>query len=327
MKKGVAFIIFLLIIAGSYFLHWITSMQKKSSPLLFYGTVQANEVNVSAKTGGKIVETHVREGDEVKENQVLALIEDRDIRNRIREAKASVHSARAYLSLLLRGPRSEEVEQAKAALQEALVAEESAKVFYERRKSLFQQGAVSKDVYDESAAQYAMSKTRVKAAEERLTQVQAGARKEEIEIAQAQLQQAQAALAFLQGQLEDARILSPIAGTVLSKNLEEGEIVQPGVPLFTLVDTKNLWVQMFVPEPGMGMIRLGKSAAISSNSLPGKQFSGKVSYIASRAEFTPKNVETGEERATQVFKIKIRMETPDGFLKPGMPVDVQFSEQ
>jgi HlyD family secretion protein len=149
--------------------------------------------------------------------------------------------------------------------------------------------------------------------------MEAGSRKEEIAAARARVQAADAGIARLEQQLADAVVVSPVAGIVTRKLSEEGELMAPGAGLVVVTDMANAWLNAYIPEPDLGRIRLGQEAEVVTDD--GQTRKGTVSFIASRAEFTPKNVQTRDERVKLVYRIKVAVDNEDGLFKPGMPAE------
>jgi len=154
--------------------------------------------------------------------------------------------------------------------------------------------------------------------------VRAGPRPDAVVAAQAQVAEARAALALGQARLAEMRIQSPLTGLVLRKNLEVGEMANPGVSILTLMDPRDMWLRAYVSETEVGRIRIGQQALITVDAFPGRTFAGAISEIASEAEFTPKNVQTKKERVNLVFRVKIAIRDAEGVLKPGLPADAQL---
>jgi len=142
--------------------------------------------------------------------------------------------------------------------------------------------------------------------------------------ARAQVAEATAVCALAQARLDETRIVSPITGVVLRKNVEPGETVTPGTSILTLMDPRDLWLRAYVAETNVGRIRIGQPARVTIDAYPGRPFTGAITEIASEAEFTPKNVQTKKERVNLVFRIKIGLQNETGILKPGMPVDADL---
>jgi len=217
-------------------------------------------------------------------------------------ARAQERMAREQLALTLAGPRGEQVEAARAEVRQA-----------RDRLRLLEAGPRSNQV---EAAQ-----AEVKAARERLALLEAGPRSGQVEAARAQVAQAEATLAQARARLADTRIEAPMDGVVLRKNLEPGATAAPGAAVLTLVDPGSLWLRAYIPEVELGRVRVGQPARITVDAFPDQPFDGRVTEIASEAEFTPRNVQTEKERVNLVFRVKVGVSNSDGRLKPGMPAD------
>jgi len=174
---------------------------------------------------------------------------------------------------------------------------------------------------DAARTQYDMAEAQVKQAEAALELLQAGATTEEVAVAQAQVRQAQAAVDGLEVQRDQMVLASPIAGLVTSREVHVGEMAAPGLPLLTVANLDTVKLTVYIPENAYGQVKVGQAVAVTVDSFPGDTFTGAVVYIANQAEFTPKNVQTKEERVSTVYAIKIRVPNPDHKLKPGMPAD------
>ncbi len=269
----------------------------------------------------------------------------------IEEARATVERARAQLDDLLAGSRREEIEQARQNLQSASATREWTERDFRRAQELYKQELVAAQEVDRARQAYEVAKAQersareqfdlllagprphqidaaraqLKAAQDRLNLLLAGPRPHLVEAARAQVSQAQAQLALALSRLRETVITSPIRGVVLRKNLEVGETANPGVSILTLVDLRDLWLRAYVPETEIGRIKLGQPARIKVDAFKDRAFAGKITEIASEAEFTPKNVQTQKERVNLVFRIKIGVENPEGILKPGMPADAEIA--
>jgi multidrug resistance efflux pump len=217
-------------------------------------------------------------------------------------ARLQERTAREQLALVLAGPRSQQVEAARAEVRQA-----------RERLRLLEVGP--------RPDQVEAARAEVRAARERLALVEAGPRPGQVDTARAQLAQAEATLAQARARLADTRIDAPMDGVVLRKNLEPGAIASPGGAIVTLVDPTDLWVRAYIAETDLGRVHVGQTARVTVDAFPGQPFQGRVTEIASSAEFTPRNVQTQKERVNLVFRLKIAIANPDGRLKPGMPAD------
>lgn len=271
-------------------------------------------------------------------------------REEIEEARASVARARAQLRDLLAGARPEEVEQAREALRSASATRVWTERDFRRAEDLFAKELVAAQDVDRARQSYEVAvaqeraaratlrlveagprpdqidaaRAQLKAARDRLDLLLAGPRPHQVEAARAQVRQARAALALARSRFAEATLASPVDGLVLRKNLEAGETANPGVSILTLVDPTDLWLRAYLPETDVGRITVGMPARISIDAYRDRTFSGRISEIASEAEFTPKNVQTRKERVNLVFRIKIQVDNPEGLLKPGMPADAEI---
>jgi len=201
------------------------------------------------------------------------------------------------------------VDRAKQAWEVAVANQGSAR----EKLSLVEAGSRVQEI--------AAARAELKAAQERLELLMAGPRPDAVAGARARVAEARAALALAESRLREGKIVSPLTGVVLRKNLEAGEMANPSVSIVTLVDPSDMWVRAYVPEAEVGRIRLGEPAQVTVDAFPGRAFPGKITEIASEAEFTPKNVQTRKERVNLVFRIKIGLSNFEGTLKPGMPAD------
>jgi HlyD family secretion protein len=298
--------------------------------------VEATEVQVSADVAGRILELLVDEGDRVAVGDLVARLDTRDTELQIRRARAEREAAVAQLRLLRAGSRDEDVRQAEAQVQAAtaevaaLEADlRAAELDLERFESLLKANAGSRKQRDDAQARVDVARERLRgardrvaAARETVARLRAGARPEEIDVAQARVSAADAQIATLQKAIDDARVVSPVSGIVTQKLAETGELVMPRAPLVVVTDLDNAWANVFVPEPLIPNVRIGQAATVFTDA--GSSLQGKVTYVSPRAEFTPRNVQTADERSKLVYRIKITVDNRQGILKPGMPVDAEL---
>jgi multidrug resistance efflux pump len=351
------------------------------------GTVEATEVEASAKIAGRLVSVAVREGEAVTRGSLVATLETPEAEAQLEQARGNLAAAEALLAELVAGTRAEELrrlraqaqaardalgqsqarldllragtrpeqlEQLRAAVRQAQAALDDAERELGRAQRLEREGALAGRDLDQATARRDIAAAQADAARERLAEAAAGSRAEEVRGAEAAVaqaaSQAQAAQAGLdlalagprpeavraaearaaaargavqaaEAQLAQARILAPADGRVTLRNAEPGEVVTPGFPILRIADLARPWLRVYVPEPQIGRVRLGQRAEVVVDSFPGRTFAGQVAEIAEKPEFTPKNVQTREERVKLVFGVKIAVENPGGELKPGMPAD------
>ncbi|MFZ5510206.1 MAG: HlyD family secretion protein [Pseudomonadota bacterium] len=286
------------------------------------GTVDATEVNVSFRVPGVLHARPVDEGSIVTKGQLLAELDAREAGARLRQAEAAAEAMRARLRDMEQGYRPQEVAEAQAQVEQAAANLANLREEAQRSENLFKGGAVSRQRRDKDATAAAMAQEHYRAAAERLKLVRSGFRPEAISAARAQAMEAQAAVDSARIALEDLQAKSTIDGTVTRKHAESGETLAASRPVVTVTDLSRPWVRVYIPEHRIGAVKLGAPARIKVDSFPDREFTGRVTYVASQAEFTPKNVQTQEERVKLVFAVNVTAENTEGALKPGMPADV-----
>ena len=390
MKKGKWLILLgvILLAAGILLYHFFwKNRTNQSTNLAVSGNIEVTTVEVAFKIPGKIDQLLVDEGDFVKKGQLIATLEHRDLlaqkdqaqaaletsksripsllknidlqdqstSQEIGQAEAAVKAAQARLQELLSGSRSQEINAAKASLDQAAADLELRKGDMERARSLFEKQYISaqewdsaRTAYEVAMANYARGRENyalvvegprpeeILQARAQLEQTQAALRlattkkiqvevlKKELETAQAQVQESASALKVIQSQLEYCNLYAPTPGVVLVKNTEPGEYIVPGGAVITLGDIEKPWLKAFIHETDLGKVKLGQDVFVTTDSFPGKVYPGKVTFVSSEAEFTPKNVQTVKERVKLVYRIKVNLANPQHELKPGMPADAQI---
>jgi HlyD family secretion protein len=297
-----------------------------SDEIVASGTVEATAADIGFAVSGRILEVLVEEGDTVVAAQPVARLERAELEARRAAAAAQVAAARALLSELIRGPRAEELAQARAVAAAAQERREDAQRDAERTRRLFEGGAVSREARDKANTQLVVAEAQYAQAREQLAALEAGTRRERIAAARAQLEQAQAAQAQVDALLDNAVASAPWKGLVTVRHREPGETVVAGAPVATILDPDNRWVRIYVPEADIARIAHGQAARISADGFPDRTYTGEVVHIAAEAEFTPRNVQTPEERTKLVYAVKVRITAdPEHHLKPGLPVDVRLT--
>jgi HlyD family secretion protein len=287
------------------------------------GTVEATEADLGFQIGGRITAIGAREGEVVSQGAELARLDRAELEARLRARKAQVAAARALLSELRTGARPQEERQANAEVDAARRRAEDAATSLARTRKLFEGGAVSKEALDQAETAYAVLRAQAVQAQQQSSLVSSGPRTERIQVQQAVLDQALAAEAQIQANLDNTIIRAPFSGIVTVRHREPGESVAAGLPVVTLMNPLDRWVRIYVRENQVGRVAIGQNASITSDSHPGKTFNGRVTFIASQAEFTPRNVQTAEERVKLVYAVKVAIAgDAANQLKPGVPADV-----
>ncbi|HUX23183.1 MAG TPA: efflux RND transporter periplasmic adaptor subunit [Burkholderiales bacterium] len=289
------------------------------------GTIDATEVNISFRVPGTLRRRPVDEGSVVKPGELLAVLDTREANARLRQMQAAELAAQARLRDMEQGYRPQEIAEARAQVQQVEANLTNLKEEARRSEILYATGAVSRQRRDKDDAAASVAQEQHQAAGERLKLLQSGFRKETIAAARAQVAEAHAAVDAAMVALEDLQVKSTINGTITRKYAEPGETLAAGRPVVTITDVAHPWVRVYIPENQIGKVRLGASARIKVDTFPDREFAGRVSYVSSQAEFTPKNVQTQEERVKLVFAVNVTADNPEGVLKPGMPADVYIA--
>jgi HlyD family secretion protein len=300
------------------------------------GYVEATDVRVSARVPGRVENVNAVEGARVNAGDTLVVLSTTDVSLVISRVRAERDQAVANLRLLQAGSRPEDIRQleaqaaAAAADRQAAAAEVSAARADEARfEQLLRNRAGSQKQRDDAVARRELADARLKAAADRLAaaaaglaRAKAGARAEEIAAARARVAAVDAQIASLEHDRGEATIAAPMTGVVGSRLVEPGEIVAPGTGLFVLIDLDHAWANVYVEEPLVPSLRLDQPATVLTDA--GNRLAGRITFISPRAEFTPRNVQTAEERAKHVYRVKVTVDNREGILKPGMPVEAEF---
>lgn len=380
-----------LVLAAAGFAAWkILGDGHDPNVIKLSGNIELTEVNVAFKSPGRLVELAVDEGDAVKRGQVIARLDQEELKNslgreqatatmaetgltQLRTAieyqrtalggdialrEAELRAAEARLAELLAGSRPQELEQATAAVAEARTQHEQARLDWERAQKLFKNDDISAQQHDQFRTRFQTTAASLKKAEETLGLVKEGPRKEQIEqqraavarakaavrlskageidlkrreeeipTRQADIVRAKAQVGVIETQLGDRTLASPVDGVVLTKSSEAGEVLAAGTAILTLGDIDRPWVRGYIGEKDLGRVKLGMPAVVRSDSFKDKTYKGRITFISSEAEFTPKQIQTQEERVKLVYRIKIEVENPNRELKSNMPVDAEIRLQ
>jgi HlyD family secretion protein len=322
-KIGIVVVVLLLVVA---FVIWRLYFQEKGDPnvLTLSGNVEVTETNVGFKLPGRVIELAVDEGTRVEKGQVLARLDNAELASGVIQARASLQEAVSRLAEIRSGSRPQEIEQAKANVRSQDAELARLRNDFDRAQKLFDNGAISKAQFDAAKSAFETRLALQRSAAESLSLVKAGPKKEAIEAAAFRVDVAKAAVKTSEDRLADTVIYAPFSGVVLKKNVELGETVGTGTPVFTIGDLSSPWIKVYVPETKLGLVKLGQKAEVSTDTYKGKTYDGWINYISSEAEFTPKNVQTQEERVKLVYAVKVRANNPNQELKPSMPADVKI---
>jgi len=386
MRKRIIIILLVVIVVAVAGVLWSGRLGRQDPNLIkLSGNIELTRVDISFKISGKLVERTVDEGDAVKKGMLIARI-DRELidqqKNRdaagvssaewamqqsrtaidwqkqtlagdIELKHAALRQAQARLDELLAGSRSQEIQQAQAAVNDVRAQNEQARLDWDRAQTLFKNDDISRSQYDAYRTRFDSTTAALKQAQERLALVQEGPRKEEIAATRAQLEQTKAALQISEAnrmeiqrrqqeldarrsdvdrakaqvgmtnaQLADTTVWSPVDGVVLVKSAEIGEVLAAGTTVVSIGDIDHPWMRAYINERDLPRVKLGMKAKVTSD--VGKSYVGRVSFISDQAEFTPKQIQTQEERVKLVYRIKIEVENPLRELKSNMPVEAEL---
>lgn len=299
------------IIALSMVVTLIGCGNNSGSEITETGTLEATEVMVSALAGGTVQALLVEEGSLVRAGDTLAILDATDWRYQLQQAEANLRAVEAVYKLAREGPRQEDVIQAEANFR-------SAQNDLKRMEELFASKSVSEKQLEDT-------RTRHTLAEQTWEKMKRGSREEEIELAKARRDQAFAQLASLRKKVNDCVITSPLGGTVTKKFVERGELVGQGMSVVRVSDLSRLTLTIYVGEAFLPRIQLGQKASVKVDAFNERSFEGEVIFTSPTAEFTPKNIQTKDERIKLVFGVKIRVANPDGTLKGGVPADATLT--
>ncbi len=290
------------------------------------GTVEATEADLGFQIPGRIEHIAVDEGDPVVSGDELAWIDRRELMAQRRAAEAQSAAALARLTELQRGFREEEIAQGRSSLRAATQRLRDAERDRERARRLYEGGAVSRQRLDDAETAVTVAQSDYERAQESLRVLETGPRREQIAAQRSLVEQAEAVVAQLDAALDHALIRSPFGGVVTVRHREPGETAPAGSPVLTIMDPNDRWIRIYVREDEVGRLALGGTAAISADAYPDRTYTGRVVFIADEAEFTPRNVQTTEERVKLVYRVKVQIGSDSTFdLKPGLPADVRLN--
>ena len=305
--------------------YFISGCSNKSSDFIeLSGIIESTDININSKVSGEIKNIYFNEGDKVNINDTLALIDQETYILQKKQSEALLSLNEAQYNLMINGYRIEDIKQAEENMKSLKTNLDLAEYDKINMEKLYNLGSISEKQWKDVLTRYLSIKSQFSAAEENYLKLKRGSRKEDILAAKAKVDQAKAQLELIDKQLRDTYIISPISGIITNKVFEKGEMVQFGSTLFTISQLDKVYLMVYINESDLGKIKYGQKADIFVDSYPDKAFQGKIIYISSKAEFTPKNIQTKEDRIEQVFGIKIEIDNKDYVLKPGMPADAKI---
>ncbi len=323
-KKGKIFLIALaaLLAAGFYSIDR-EFFQAGEEKIKASGTIEAASVDLYAKLAGSIGNLAIKAGDTVRKGQLVAELNRSDLAAQRERDELGVLKSEAGLADLLSGARVQEVREAEANAGIALASFDRATDEMIRLQSLLEEGAITRMEYEKACTEVEICENQLQAAQARVDLLLDGSRREVVNAARMEVDRNKAILKATDAMLEDLKIYSPLDGAVLSKNFETGEYVMPGASLATVVNMEDLWIKVYIPTDDLPKVALGQKVSFTVSGWP-ESFEGVVEEIAVKGEFTPKTIQTKQERTNVVFAVKIGISNEGGILKPGMPADVVF---
>jgi HlyD family secretion protein len=386
MKRPIILILLIAAIGGGVW-WWRTHLAGDGNRILVSGNLEMTLVDMSFKTAGRMIERTVDEGDSVKKGQLIARLDQAQLqRQRQRDhaivfsadsnykqletsiefqkatlesdvaaRRAELGQAQAKLDAMLNGSRSQDIQQAEAAVADAKAQLEFARQDWTRGQTLYKNEDISTQQFDQYRTKFDSATAQLRQATEKLSLVKEGPRQEDIAGGRADVARAQAAVrtaeanrlellrkeqelvarkaeidrsqaqeGISESQLDDTAVYAPIDGVVLMKSAEVGEVLAAGTTVLTIADLDHPWLRAYINETDLGRVKLGQKVKLTTDSYPGKVYEGRVSFISSEAEFTPKQIQTKEERVKLVYRIKIDVDNHAHELKNNMPVDAEI---
>jgi HlyD family secretion protein len=300
----------------------LVAARRNSDALTLYGNVDIRQVDLAFAVDGPIKEVLVDEGAVVTAGQTLARLDDAAYRHAAAQADAAAAQARAALARATHGNRIEDIDAARAAVNEARAQFANADLVLKRRQALLAEGNVSRQAVDDAQRDIKVARAGLAAKEAAFRAMEVGLRIEDIDAAHAAADAAAAAAAAAHYRLDQTTLVAPNSGTILTRIREPGAMAGPSAPVLTLALDRPVWVRSYVAGPQLGRVPPGTKVTVTTDDPRGKAYTGTVGFVSPTAEFTPKSVETPELRTDLVYRLRIVVDVPDSALRQGMPVTV-----
>jgi len=288
------------------------------------GTIESTEVTVSSKVVGEVKKILKDEGTQIAAGDTILIIDHEALDIQLRQMTAGRDIAKAQLDLLIKGARHEDIQQVQEQLNQAEANFGIARSDKKRMENLFRSQAITKKQYEDASARLDIAQAQLNAAKENFNKIKNIARPEEITQAQANFEKAEASVDAIRKNIRDCYLVSPMNGFIVKNFTETGETVSLLSSLVKIADLSKVEVVVYVSETDLGKVKLGQKTELKVDSFPERVFEGKVVYISPEAEFTPKNIQTKDERTKLVFAVKTEIPNPKFELKTGMPADVRI---
>jgi HlyD family secretion protein len=327
MKRIVIVLVLMAAVGAGYLYYRHTrAAAAPAGTILLSGNVEAHESVVAFRTQGRIVALPVEEGKPVKTGDLLAQLDDADYQQQVRIDEAVMRTRDKELELAEAGNRTQDIQAAGQTVADARADLDMKRADLERYSALYKRDAVSAQTRDQFDTAFKRAQAVYERAQQNLSEIREGTRKEQIAVSQATLRAAKQSLELSKVRRDYTVLASPVTGVVTVRQAELGEYVAAGTPVVTIADLNQLWVRAYVSETDLGRVHWGQSVTIRTDTYPGKSYKGTVSFISPEAEFTPKTVQTNKERVALVYRIKVDVENANLELKPGMPADITIEQ-
>lgn len=358
MKRRFLIIAIAVAVPAAFAWHWFNT---NSGALQASGTIEARNIDVGSKEGGRVIEILVREGDRIEAGQLLLTFDAAELEGRLMQARGHVELAHANLAKMEYGSRPEEIAEARAAaggdresgfraaevaqtqadLESARAELTNAERSLQRARELHERDLASQQILDDADTAYRAAQAQVRGLQQALAaaqgrleaaravtaRVESGFRREDVDAARAEVMRAEGELKQAEARWVEREVRAPAAAVIEVLDLRPGDLVQPGATVAKLLETDQLYVMVYVPETRIGEVRLGQRSDLRVDSFPDTVFHAHVEQIRQQAEFLPRNVQTSEERVHQVIGVKLRVEDPEQKLRAGMSADVAFQAE
>jgi HlyD family secretion protein len=361
MKRKRLIVIAIVLGLGVAAYVWASS---RPQPLVASGTVEARDIRVGSKVGGRIEQVLVREGDKVEAGQVLATFDDRELKatmdaslanfqklqrgfrpEEVEQVRAQAAQAKADYELRRNGNRKEDIDAAQADADRARADTVRTESTWKRVSDLSNQDVFSKQQRDDAEGAWKNAVAAQRSAQEKLAALRNGFRPEEVASAEhhyhdasaraqeyergsrrEDIAQARAQYEYDAARYRERQVVSPAASTVEVMDIRPGDLIAPNLPIVTLLERDQLYIRIYVPETEMGRVKLGQKAFVTLDAFPKQPFDGEIEQINQQSEFLPRNVQTREERVHQMVGVKVRVHDDQGRIRPGMAADVKLKD-
>jgi HlyD family secretion protein len=325
MKRRLVILGLMVIVIAAGLAFWLNRRDTALREIVLYGNVDFRQIGLSFNNSDRIAAVLVREGDRVRQGQLLARLDTSRLSPQVAQAEAQAAAQAQVVARLRSGSRPEEIAQARANVESARADVANTRQQYERLKNASELSAgraVRQQDVDNARTALRVAEAKLAVNQKSLELALAGPRREEVTENEARLRAQQAQAALLRQQMADAQLFAPVDAVVRTRIMEAGEMASPQKPVFSLAVTDPKWVRAYVAETDLGKVRPGMTTSIAVDSFPNRRFDGWIGFISPVAEFTPKTVQTEELRPSLVYEVRVFVKDPSDELRLGMPATV-----